>query len=93
MSAVDDLPIVGRRTCRCVNDYCTHHQALRAQLQGVVDAGVATCWRCHDPVLPAQPWDLGHDDDDRTIYRGIECIPCNRSTATRRKERTNRWVL
>ncbi|MBK6556280.1 MAG: hypothetical protein IPG16_03340 [Comamonadaceae bacterium] len=39
-----------------------------------------TCWRCGDDIDP-EHWHLGHDDYDRTVYRGPECIPCN--TATR----------
>jgi hypothetical protein len=87
-------PIIARRGCRCVSDYCAHHQQLRASLQPTVSAGRATCWRCTEPIAPDEPWDLGHDDDDRTLYRGIECRKCNRSTSTRRKDRTvRRWVL
>jgi hypothetical protein len=86
-------PIIARRTCRCVNDYCAHHQALRAHLAPIVAAGRATCWRCTERIAPGQPWDLGHDDDDRTIYRGIECRPCNRATSGRRKQRERRWIL
>jgi hypothetical protein len=32
-------------------------------------------------------WDLGHDDFDRTIYRGPEHQRCNRSSAASRGNR------
>jgi hypothetical protein len=30
------------------------------------------CWRCGGWVNPSIPWHLGHDDVDRSIYRGPE---------------------
>jgi hypothetical protein len=90
--------VIARRTCRCVNHYCSHHQALRASLQPIVSTGKAKCWRCGEKLPPSSAWDLGHDDDDKTIYRGIECLKCNRSTSTRKAERernqqAKRWTL
>lgn len=61
--------------------YGHQHRVLRAQLQLVVDAGKAKCWRCGDEVPAGSHWHLGHDDDDRTIYRGIEHPECNLSAA------------
>lgn len=52
--------------------YGADHQARRAALAPTVNAGHATCWRCGLPILPGQAWDLGHDDHDRSIYRGPE---------------------
>ncbi|MGE2733834.1 hypothetical protein [Mycolicibacterium vaccae] len=52
--------------------YGTRHQRLREQLKPIVKSGQAICWRCEQPIGPEQPFDLGHDDDDRTIYRGPE---------------------
>jgi len=63
--------------------YGAQHQAKRAEYQRTVDAGAAECWRCNRPIKPGDDWDLGHDDHDRTKYRGIECRPCNRSTGGR----------
>ena len=45
--------------------------------------GGFTCWRCLCWYPVGTPWDLGHDDHDRTQYRGPECRPCNRATASR----------
>lgn len=52
--------------------YGRKHQKLRAQLAPKVEAGRYDCWRCGTPILPGQPWDLGHDDHDRSQYRGPE---------------------
>ena len=52
--------------------YGADHQRLRKRLEPTVAAGQANCWRCGQPIFPGQPWDLGHDDHDRTKYRGPE---------------------
>lgn len=57
--------------------YGAPHRALRAEWQRVVDAGAAECWRCGREVKPGDEWHLGHDDNDRTKYRGVECPKCN----------------
>ena len=74
------MPSQGNTTQR---GYGRQHQLKRAEYQKVVDAGAGECWRCGQPVNPGDPWQLGHDDHDRTQYRGIECIPCNESTGGR----------
>lgn len=52
--------------------YGGSHQAKRAAIQRRMDRGETfNCWRCGLPVDPAN-WDLGHDDHDRTKYRGPE---------------------
>lgn len=74
--------------------YGAAHQALRRKVKRTVDAGLGYCWRCGRWLDPSKPWDLGHDDDDRSVYRGPECLPCNRSTAARRRLpplRSRRW--
>ena len=64
--------------------YGTSHQRLRRALSPIVQAGRATCWRCGLPIAPDEAWDLGHDDEDRTITRGPEhAYTCNRSAAGR----------
>ena len=65
--------------------YGHQHQKLRLKWQQIVDQGRATCWRCGQPIIPGTPWDLGHDDRDRSQYRGPEHRHENRATAGRRK--------
>jgi hypothetical protein len=60
--------------------YGAEHRALRARLAPQVALGLTACWRCGKPILAWQQWDLGHDDTDRTIYRGPE----HRGTCNRR---------
>lgn len=52
--------------------YGWRHQQLRQQLARTVEADYAECWRCGRPIQPGTPWRLGHDDVDRSIYRGPE---------------------
>ena len=59
--------------------YGAEHDQLRVAWQRRIDAGEhVTCWRpdC-DTTLHGRAWHLGHDDHDRTVTRGPECIPCN----------------
>ena len=64
--------------------YGAEHQRTRRALAPLVAAGHATCWRCGLPIHPSEPWDLGHDDHDRSITRGPEhAYTCNRSAAGR----------
>lgn len=61
------------------------HRALRNRYQRRMNAGETfRCWRCDNPIDPKY-WDLGHDDWDRSIYRGPECPSCNRSAAGRKR--------
>src|SRR5215203_6315490 len=62
--------------------YGGRHQALRRRFAAIVEAGLASCWGCGLPVDPGEPWDLGHDDHDRTVYTGPEHRACNRATAS-----------
>ncbi len=72
------------RGTRQQRGYGADHDRLRADYQRRMDEGETfDCWRCGDPIDPAH-WHLGHDDDDRTRYRGPECPPCNLPTAARR---------
>jgi hypothetical protein len=57
--------------------YGGQHQKLRAwwaqQMQiGWLNGEPIPCWRCGHSIQPGQAWDLGHDDHDRTKYRGPE---------------------
>jgi hypothetical protein len=63
--------------------YGHRHQQLRRQLAVQVAAGGVTCARCGELIRPGDPWDLGHDDHDRTHYSGPEHRRCNRATANR----------
>jgi hypothetical protein len=65
--------------------YGSVHRQRRKALEPLVAAGRAACWRCGQPIVPGEPWDLGHDDDDRTRYRGAEHRACNRATYDRRR--------
>lgn len=58
--------------------YGSAHQQERRRWSPLVASGQATCWRCGRLIRPGSPWDLGHDDHDRTIYRGPEHRACNR---------------
>jgi hypothetical protein len=64
--------------------YGWKHQKRRAADAPVVTAGRATCWRCGLPIAPGAEWHEGHDDNDRSVYRGPEHVRCNTSTASRR---------
>jgi hypothetical protein len=59
--------------------YGPEHQRLRAAWKPKVDAGLVDCWRCTEPIDPGSKWELGHDDHDRSKYRGPEHFKCNRS--------------
>jgi hypothetical protein len=66
--------------------YGHRHQKLRARWQARIDAGeTITCWRpdCSNRITGTD-WHLGHDDDDRSKYRGPECVQCNLSAAARK---------
>ena len=63
--------------------YGKQHQATRRYWQARMDSGaVVRCWRCNRPLDPTA-WHLGHDDHDRTVTRGPECVDCNLRAAGR----------
>lgn len=77
------------RGTRQQRGYDAAHDKLRAQYQRRMDAGEEfTCWRRESPrctgTIDPQRWQLGHDDHDRSVYRGPECVPCNLATSGRR---------
>lgn len=67
--------------------YGARHQALRKQWARRVERGEVYCSRCGRLIEPGSPWDLGHDDLDRSRYTGPEHAACNRATATHRAHR------
>lgn len=72
-------PIARERRRRREREYSSsRHRTLRARFRLVVAAGLAYCARCGDPISPDEPWDLGHDDFDRSRYSGPEHARCNR---------------
>jgi hypothetical protein len=72
------------------------HQATRRALAPYVPG--SRCWRCGYPILPGQPWDLGHDDDNPAVYRGPEHARCSRAAGARkgnarRRARADRRII
>lgn len=57
--------------------YDRRHDLERRRWAPKVDAGLVNCARCHQPLEPGRPWDLGHNDD-RTGWSGPEHVTCNR---------------
>jgi len=63
------------------------HRRRRAEAKVEVEAGRACCWRCGRWLAPGSLWHLGHDDVDRSVYRGPECVSCNVKAAARKGNR------
>jgi hypothetical protein len=63
--------------------YGHHHQKMRRKYASLVASGRAWCARCGEPIEPGEPWDLGHDDYDRSKYMGPEHARCNRGAPNR----------
>ncbi len=57
--------------------YGHRHQQLRRKVGRLVDEGRAYCTRCGGWIAPGSPWDLDHDDRDRSKYRGSSHRLCN----------------
>jgi hypothetical protein len=68
---------------RAERGYGPEHDRLRAAWAPYVEAGTVACWRCHTLIHPAEDWQLGHDDYDRSIYRGPEHALCNQRAGAR----------
>lgn len=75
------------RGTRTQRGYGTDHDRLRARWAPLVATGLIQCWRCHLLIPAGAPWDLGHDDRDRSRYAGPEHRACNRATAGRHPAR------
>jgi hypothetical protein len=61
---------------------------VRRKYVPIVAAGKAVCARCDQPILPGEPWDLDHDDEDplQRRYLGPSHRRCNRAVVTHLKE-------
>lgn len=71
------------RGTRQQRGYNAVHDQLRAAYQHRMDEGERfICWRDGEPIDPTN-WHLGHDDHDRSRYRGPECVGCNTATSGR----------
>lgn len=73
------------RGTRQARGYNAAHDRLRAEWAPKVATGNVRCARCRRFIPADTPWDLGHDDNDRTKHTGPECVACNRATAGRRQ--------
>lgn len=74
--------------------YGHQHQKLRKWwAQQIAKQGAITCWKCGHPIHHGDKWDLGHDPNDRTQYRGPEHQHCNRATNTKRRTINTKRVL
>jgi len=56
------------------------HQRRRAAIAPLVNAGKATCCRCHEPIHAGEDWHLD-DSADRNGYLGPAHARCNRAAA------------
>jgi hypothetical protein len=79
-----------RKAKTAARGYGGIHQALRRAVQRQVEAGLCDCARCGRPIHPTDPWDLGHDDFDRSLYTGPEHRRCNRAT-NRKRRHSRQW--
>lgn len=78
-------PAVARKRTTAERGYGPDHKAERKRWEPVVRSGRAICWRCNRPIPPSGPWDLGHDDVDRSKYMGPEHVGCNRGAPSRNR--------
>ncbi len=83
------MPKPGSTTQR---GYGAAHQRVREGWRPVVESGDAVCWRCGVGIHPDEPWDLGHDDNNRDVYRGPEHRACNRATKSHAVQ-PKRWLI
>ena len=63
------------------------HKAMVHAVKAAVAAGTAHCWRCGRHIPPGSKAHAGHDDHDRTLYRGVECPQCNLVAAAKKGAR------
>jgi len=75
------------RPSAAARGYGWHHQVLRKRWALLVELGGIPCARCGGLIQPGTPWDLGHDDLDRSRPSAPEHRRCNRSTSTHKAAR------
>jgi hypothetical protein len=75
------------RGSRQQRGYDREHDKLRAWWAPRVATGTVTCWRCGERIAGDEPFDLGHDDQNRELHRGPEHTRCNRAAAGRAAHR------
>jgi hypothetical protein len=73
--------------------YGREHRMMRKFLLASYVPGKTLCWRCQRPISdPPSKVHLGHDDADRTIWRGLEHRRCNIGASNRpNPPRRPRW--
>jgi hypothetical protein len=72
------------RGSRHERGYDAKHEALRRVVKARLEAGqLVRCARCGARISAGEPFDLGHDDNDRSRYSGPEHQSCNRSAGGR----------
>lgn len=67
--------------------YNAAHRTLRKHYAFRVERGEVICWRCNKWIPPNSKWHLGHDDNDRSKYRGPEHEDCNVKAAAKKGAR------
>jgi len=71
-----------RRGTTAQRGYGSQHQGRRKDWTRSVAAGLVDCRRCGERIKPGEPWDLGHDDVDRSRPSAPEhARQCNRRAA------------
>lgn len=69
----------------------THKQTRRAWAPRVATGTVICSWPgCGLPILPGEPWDLGHLDGRPGVYAGPQHASCNRKTGGRKSGEVSR---
>lgn len=84
-----------QRPSPAARGYGPEHRHLRRKVKREVEAGQAYCWRCLSEgktreqawIPPDSDWHLGHDDKDRSVYRGAEHVACNVAVMAHRAPR------
>ena len=60
-----------------------HDRTRRVLVTRLRNGDTLTCWRCGAPITDEHAMHVGHDDADRSITRGPECVTCNLTAAGR----------